>query len=184
MHHYVPHPQGTTVHYKHTWPHVSEDISLLSYFQTIHSNKSQSQYNCDNINNITSPEEENTIPLHPLPVCHQSPAGHRISVITSNTTTTVTRGAAGCEYTFLHKSSHTMDQPGQHRWYSNQAIGWTTMDHCSIPSRDKIWSFFFLTTPRVALWSGGIKQPRFEADHSPIYIAHVKNEHSYTSTPL
>jgi hypothetical protein len=53
---------------------------------------------------ITSPalKKEKTVPLNSLPVCHQSPAGQRISVITSNTTTTttLTRGAAGCEYTF------------------------------------------------------------------------------------
>jgi hypothetical protein len=58
------------------------------------------------------------------------------------------------------------------------------MDHCSIPSRDKICYFFFLTTSRGVLWSEEIKQPRLEADHSPIHIAHAKNEHSYTSTPL
>jgi len=64
---------------------------------------------------ITSPAQKKktplAIPLNPLPVCHQSPVGHRISVITSNTTA-VTCGAAGCEYTILYKSSHTMDQPG------------------------------------------------------------------------
>jgi len=155
MHHYAPHPEGTIVHYKHIWPHVSEDINLLSYFQTIHFNKSQSLYICDNIN-ITSPEKGNIFPLNPLPVCHQSPAGHRISVITNNTTT-LTRGAAGCEHTFLHKSLHIMDQPGEHRWYSNQAIGWTTTDHCSIPSRDKI-RYAIFSSWQLPEWFCGLRR--------------------------